>query len=394
MSSAIVDSRVRRQPTVYSVVDLLAELKDGILTIPPHQREYCWTPLKEEELINTILTGLPIPTIIVRQHRRGAESQKTLEDGRQRLTCLDKFRSEQFTFKGLKFSDLTADQKGDFNNYQIPVLVYSNATDEQAARIFDNFQNGTPLTIGERLHSLRSLSAVTRFASDLLLTPGKKYHDRAVPVWGKHEGIGKRGNDLTAAVSLVISVTFGKPEDICLSKKYDDFQRNLFKDLTPIMQARAAQHLEHLFDIYEAVQETEPLRNRRIQWNHGNFTGPILYSLITHPRRVEFIKERWVNYLVKLRKKYNKMAARKVKGAWRKVLDATLHRDKSGARSWNDSRWKKGCAVVFAGTDLETSFTGLPVPAAVDRVEEESVEVEGDEEEESDDDDDSEESDY
>jgi hypothetical protein len=382
MSGTIIDSRVRRQPTVYSVVDLLAELKDGTLTIPPHQREYCWTPLKEEELINTILTGLPVPTIIIRQHKRGAEGVKTLEDGRQRLTCLEKFKSEQFTFKGLKYSDLTPDQKGDFNNYQIPALIYSNATDEQAARIFDNFQNGTPLTIGERLHSLRNVEAagVIRFASELLLTPGTRYHDRAIPIWGKHEGIGKRGIDLTSAVSLVISLVYGKPDDICLSRKYDDLQKYLFKDFSAATQAKASQLLENILEIYEAVQEIEPIRNRRNQWNHGNFTGYILFSLVNHNRRTEYVKARWIDYLSKLRKKYNTLATKKVKNAWKKVLEKTLHQNNSGARSWNNTRWKLGCAIVFAGTELETFYTGLAATTAIRYADDESVELDVDDE--------------
>jgi hypothetical protein len=338
-------------------------IQDKQLTVPEHQRAYCWNKKKEQRLINTVLMGLPMPAVIIREHGR-AESDKTLEDGNQRLTCLRKFRSDQIAFKVdedtyKKYSELTDREKFFFDEYRIPVISYSNATDAQATTCFDNFQNGTALSVGERLHSLAGLSKIVTFAKDLLLTKNK-YHDRGIPIWGSHLGIGHRGKDLTNAVALVVGLAFSSVNDVIVTQKYDEVREHIDNEMSPALKAKVLMNLERIFEIYETVEKNSPLLNyneANFQWNHGNFTGYIVYSLISHPDDTEFVKARWIDYMTELRKKRSKLSGLRGASAMKTVLADTLHSVKTGARSWNNDRWRAGCSLVFAGTPLESFYT-------------------------------------
>ncbi len=369
MSAPRYPSRVEHHLFELTVERLLTMLQEKQLTVPEHQRAYCWNKKKEQRLINTILLGLPMPAVIVREHSR-VDGPKSLEDGNQRLTCLRKFRADQIAFKTdedtfKKYSELSEREKFYFDEYRIPVISYSNATDAQATTCFDNFQNGTALSVGERLHSLAGLSEVVTFARNTLLTKNK-YHDRGVPIWGTHLGIGHRGKDLTNAVALVVGLAFSSPNHVVVTQKYDEVREHIDKEMSPVLKAKVLMNLERIFDIYEGVEKRSALLNYNevnYQWNPGSFTGYIIYSLISHPTHADFVVARWIDYMTDLRKQRAKLTTFRGASAMKHVLSQTLHAAKTGARSWNNERWRTGSAVVFAGTHLEPFYT-TPVEVA------------------------------
>jgi hypothetical protein len=84
-------------PNTLPVSDFLAWQRDGSLNLKPDfQRRSVWKPGARSYFIDTIVRGLPVPLIFVRE-RLDLETQRTIRDvvdGQQRLRTLFAFIDE------------------------------------------------------------------------------------------------------------------------------------------------------------------------------------------------------------------------------------------------------------------------------------------------------------
>jgi hypothetical protein len=321
-----------------TIADLLSRISsdsDDPLIIPDHQREYCWSTLRAQMLIYSIQNGFPIPNVLTRKHR---DRSCSLEDGMQRITSLRMyFNDEIAALDGTKFSELDARTRARLENYKFTVTEYNSATDKDAIEIFDLHQNGLPLTVGERLHSIQSLSPSVRYAVNKLLTPGNPLHIRASAIWGSHtKNTGKRYGDLTKVHALVAGAAFGADK---ISKKWDDISAVRAE---PVDEAATDTVFDRLFTIFEEAQARKPIGKAKLkkQFDPGNIAGYILYSLVTYPDDFERLRAGWVDYLV---------SAREDEGLYSEIL----HADVSKARSWTTQRWQMGYLRVFDPAEAE-----------------------------------------
>lgn len=316
------------------LTSFLERVGDDII-IPAHQREFCWTLLRMQELVETVMTGLPIPTLILFQQR----PHHTLEDGQQRITTLRRFRENQFPLKdGRFYKDFTAREQADFDKYPVPVLTYKNATRQQVIEIFNRFQNGSALTVGERLHALSELSPLVRYTRTQLLTAGSGLHDRASAVWGNRSGADPRRRNLLNACALVAGLAFGSGH---ISRKQADFEKRdgegvmlLARDFD---EALVTRKLSQILSIYEQVDARHHVGGKRqmnFHWNLGNMTGYIAHSLncMSEAEWVT-IAGRWIEFLV----------ATRTTPAMLSMLNGAV----SAARFWSAIRWQTGCHIVM-----------------------------------------------
>lgn len=70
-----------------------------IILDPDYQRQTVWNPKQKSELIESILMGIPLPLIYVKEDDKGVY---IIVDGRQRLTTLFQFINHEFPLKNLK----------------------------------------------------------------------------------------------------------------------------------------------------------------------------------------------------------------------------------------------------------------------------------------------------
>lgn len=324
-------SRIRIELTFNNLHDLTTDLNTESLAIPEHQREYCWTNLKAQKFIGSILEGLPTPSILIREERGMAPM---LEDGRQRLTTMQKFFNDEImTEDGRKFSQLSDLQKVQVRSYKISIVKYYNATTEQSIEIFDRFQNGVPLTIGERYYSLSAISPLVRYTRDTLLTSGRGLHDMFIPIWGSRCGRDPRRHYLKNAVAMIAGLAFGSG---CITQKWEEVQ-NLRLLSRTFDEAAVTNNLRLIHQIYSEVQRRSPMQGRKIlndQWSVGKITGYIIYSLLKYPAEPQRLIQGWANFLVSAREDPSR-------------LQTILHADDTAARFFSEHRWMMGYLRVF-----------------------------------------------
>lgn len=321
--------------------DLVARFDTPRLEIPEHQRGSVWTPRQQKRLVSAIRRGKPIPSILLRELDDG---RMTLEDGHQRLRTLWRFRRNEFADEdGRFFRDYSEVEQERFDNYSVITVTYSGARDEEAREIFNDYQNGRPLTIGERLYSLNLTSPIVRYAIQMLLTPGQGFHNRlANTLGGDRTAKGKRGADLMNAFALCAGLAFGIDH---LSKKWEDAELILHLDFDV---ASTTARLETYVQIWERVDALAPVTTkarRNMYWHHGNFGGYIAYSvlLMGTPQAAEFELPPTAPELVE-------MWAQHIAEEYRDpdLLLRVLHRDiPVMGRAWKLARWRNGLRRLF-----------------------------------------------
>ena len=71
---------------------------------PVFQRHFVWSKKQKSNLIETILTGMPMPNIYT--YLDLTNNQELIIDGQQRLTTIKKFLNNEFKLSGLENKNL------------------------------------------------------------------------------------------------------------------------------------------------------------------------------------------------------------------------------------------------------------------------------------------------
>jgi len=330
MSTIVVEHSTK------TVEDLLAELRANELIVPAHQREFCWKLIKQQRFIDTVQKSMPTQAIIIRNE---TGVKPSLEDGQQRLTTLRKYFADEFAdCTGKKYSEHSAIEQYQMRRYIFALIRYKNATTEDAIEIFDRFQNGQPLSVGERIHSMSEISPFVKFVQQTLLTVGSGLHDRAAPIWGLRGGADKNRKNLLNAVALCAGCAFGTA---AMTEKWEEIRRMKILSRSDWVVSDIRSLLEQLIYIYEQVEVKSigraTVRNK--QWKVGMFSGYLIHSLKLEPRPHGLVAK-WVDFLVSAREDTD-------------LISEVLHIDVGKARFWTAYRWKMGYLRVFDPDEAE-----------------------------------------
>jgi len=128
---------------VYSIGDFLEWNETNLLDLSPDfQRRGVWSTQAKSYLMDTIISGKPIPKILMTQNLKGTRNRRIIIDGQQRLRTIIEYCSDSFTiykshnkeFGGRLYSTLSQEIKSDILKYEIGVdvlfdLSYSDTLD-------------------------------------------------------------------------------------------------------------------------------------------------------------------------------------------------------------------------------------------------------------------------
>lgn len=138
-----------QQPTAiqYPISDILEwELSKKLVITPKFQRRSVWIPKAKSFLIDTILRGMPIPPIFIRQ-RVDPVKQKSIReviDGQQRLKAVLDFVGGDFPimmihneeYGNLYYNDLPEKARTAFLGYKFTINVFDDISDGDVLNIF------------------------------------------------------------------------------------------------------------------------------------------------------------------------------------------------------------------------------------------------------------------
>lgn len=129
---------------VHRISDFLEWNESGLLNLSPDfQRRGVWSTQAKSYLMDTIITGKPIPKILITQSLKKAGERKII-DGQQRLRSILEYCSDSFTiykshnkeFANMYYSDLPDEVKSDILGYEIGVDLLYDLSYEETLDIF------------------------------------------------------------------------------------------------------------------------------------------------------------------------------------------------------------------------------------------------------------------
>lgn len=124
-----------------------------LVLAPEFQRRKVWGAKAKSYLIDTILSGFPIPAIYIRQ-RIDLTTQKTIReviDGQQRIGAILDYIHDEFVvsrvhskkYGGRTFSELLNEIKGKFLEYDLSVVFLVGADDSDVLEVFARINSYT-----------------------------------------------------------------------------------------------------------------------------------------------------------------------------------------------------------------------------------------------------------
>ena len=164
VESIYPNAEVRVEKAQYSTMHLkrLVKERGELIIAPDFQRSDVWKSKQAVELVESILMGIPIPTIYLFEMKDGT---KQVVDGRQRISTILKFLDNKLCLRdlkilpqcnGKKFSELDFKMQGIFEDYQLSFYIIQPPTPERVKYdIFDRVnRGGTRLTNQEMRNAL------------------------------------------------------------------------------------------------------------------------------------------------------------------------------------------------------------------------------------------------
>lgn len=128
-TNGVITMLKRQSPKVLQINDIIEwYTKNELIISPKYQRNSVWNIKAKSYLIDTILRGLPMPPIFMRQ-KIDVSTRKTYReiiDGQQRLRAITEFANDKFSilkshnaiYGGKYYSDLDNDSKANFLEYE------------------------------------------------------------------------------------------------------------------------------------------------------------------------------------------------------------------------------------------------------------------------------------
>lgn len=144
----------------YTVDSLVKRLESDAFYVPSFQRLYVWTKKQASRFIESLLLGLPIPSVFVAKE---ADGRHMIVDGQQRLKTLQFFHQDRFgegrfrltevdpRWEGRSIKDLDPEDRMRLDDSIIPTIVFKqDAPEEDDTSIYHVFERlntgGTKLT--------------------------------------------------------------------------------------------------------------------------------------------------------------------------------------------------------------------------------------------------------
>lgn len=316
--------------TSESLSDIIDAYDEGVVVIPEHQRPFIWKHKQQESLVETVARNMPIPNIILCETYTNGKKRRWVEDGQQRFMSLRKFVKGQsndggvLRFENKTFEELSIQQQCKFMNYKIGITEYWDATQLERETLFDRYQNGTPLTTGQRYWHFKNSSPLVKFAINTFMVPGCGLNTMGYKIWGKkdlHDDTARKLN-LERAVNLCAGAAFGVE---FITRSYDTIGPKL---LLKFDEAAALDTLTTVLQIVDNVCKSGKYvaKERKKLWDGGNLVCYVLYALLTHTN-ID-----WTEFV-------------SATTSFQDLMN-TLHANISKSRVWCPERWETGISNV------------------------------------------------
>ncbi len=275
-------------------------------------RVYVWKKEMEQALKDTMTRGLIIPAITCHVSTQPGSAQKReVMDGGNRITALRNI---------LRDPSLTPDERRKIERYKISIHVIYDLTPVEIRIMFRRLNKSIKVSDGQLYAMSEDDSPLVREALAFLNDDDYPLRDRITKHFCDTRYFDNSKRDMLAnSVALISGIIHG---DDCLTKSFDAQDAHIASS-EPIDRDTIVEVLGIMFDIFDMVEEQEPLTNktkRRAQFTIGKL-GPIIYD---YHNQVNDFDTKWCDYMVAVRQHPDAAEASAISGA--QNMTATRHK--------------------------------------------------------------------
>jgi hypothetical protein len=162
------------EPRTYNIAEIIEwDSSDQLVLSPDFQRRSVWSENAKSYLIDTVLTGKPMPKIFMAQKVDGAKNKKIIIDGQQRLRALLDFYKGTFAVKkihndeygGKTYEDLDSETQKEFLKYNLSFDVLFELPIQEILDVFARINSYTVPLNKQELYNARYVGNFKQLAS-------------------------------------------------------------------------------------------------------------------------------------------------------------------------------------------------------------------------------------
>lgn len=276
-----------------SITNLYHEyLKDNRINLnPAYQRKFCWTSSQQELLIDSLVNGYPIPSILIAE--TGSRKYECI-DGQHRLQTIKQFMDNQFAYKDAetgiyyyyddnpdkphgfekkksrKYQILPDEAKADFNSRKICIIKIDRTTkltENHKRVLFHRLQNGTRVSAVHRIKNIDN--PITNYLSSInyMESPAWK---RFTELYMPHTKLAKRTGNNTDQIDgyclyclLRIIINYREEPTDSLNIGFTAYDANIRKYLhNKIEKKTEAEIVKCMMQFCEFINILEPTKTK------------------------------------------------------------------------------------------------------------------------------------
>jgi hypothetical protein len=281
--------------------------RNKMYSIHRRNRAYVWKVDKRKRFLDSIHKSYHIPAITVHEViLLGPDGTprvvREIMDGGNRITTARKIDTDEVGFP------VTAVDKAALRAAPITIVVLRGLSTPQQREMFKRMNDPTKVSAGQ-LYAMSDDASLVQEALAFLEDPTYPERERldkhfpTVALTDKKTGARKDSDGRTVlanAVGVVAGLLYG-PNNITTS--FDRQEEYLLKDID---RSAYLPCLAIVLDILDAADEALPdfdKRNRVKQWGLGFVLGAMIYDIKNGVATVPVIREKWRNYIVRVRAK-------------------------------------------------------------------------------------------
>jgi hypothetical protein len=256
--------------------------------IPDHQRFYKWNHAQQKMLIDSIITGFPIQSLVVVSRIDTdieiPRSYYDIEDGQSRMTTLWLFINNRFTIslddEETHYDDLPMETKMRILNYRIPIeqveftgILTRREEQTMITELFIRLQMGRPLSDNDKYHA-SDHEPCMQMLSDI-----KSEYKAKIEAYCGKVGDGKTKPMLSDFCSAILALGHNNTEYI------NSFSENYEIISTPFTDAGKYRITSFFGNYFALISLRVPSGSAKIYGKMSKFLGYCVSSYINDPHQ-------------------------------------------------------------------------------------------------------------
>jgi hypothetical protein len=301
--------------------------------IAEENRDFVWPDVMWWSLIISILTGFPLPLMVICNNQ--------IMDGGNRSTVLMLWRQNKFTVKigdwEGNYDAMCANQvlAARWNRCMIPLTIITGASKEEKSQIFENYNKGINLTTGQLLKN-RDYRPLVQSALSLIKRNKVQFplSDKIDKVWRCKWNKTKSLSEISFAYQIIVGSMFG-PDHY-----HTKFHLHLEKLMTIEQESIDLSNLQFICEVIDIADRDNRIKPKKRAMVFKKFIGAMIYDIHNVDMSRADFQTKWTTFCVRA---YTSMTDDQMKS----IVDVKTARATNFSRvrelSKNVSAYNLGC---------------------------------------------------